>query len=50
MFYLLVAYVLFALQALWNLAERLGPAKPRGLSKSGKCMIFSFVRFTAISR
>ena len=35
--FFLSSYVLYVLQALWNLSERIGLAKARGLSKEGMC-------------
>ena len=38
--------VLYVLQALWNLSERIGLAKARGLSKEGMCHFSRFILYT----
>lgn len=42
----LSSYVLYVLQALWNLSERIGLAKARGLSKEGMCHFSCFILYT----
>lgn len=41
-----VLYVLYVLQALWNLSERIGLAKARGLSKEGMCHFSRCILYT----
>lgn len=42
----LSSYVLYVLQALWNLSERIGLAKARGLSKEGMCHFSRCILYT----
>ena len=44
--FFLSSFVLYVLQALWNLSERIGLAKARGLSKEGMCHFSHFILYT----